>query len=204
MLECGWIFRRQPEADYGVDGEIEAASDGHATGILAKVQIKGTATATWTKERTYVVVKSSTVHAWASIQLPVVAVLHVQDEDAIYWTSTPAARVPTGATTRIHFERAQHLDPSLAGVKQAMLSWYSGFGEQVIQEVPAFGRMFSRLAEVAEFDPFMTLDPEKDDELRLFYRHLHRLMAYTRMTKVELPPLRWWYAGDKHRLARGR
>jgi len=39
----GWIYRRlEKDKDYGIDGEVEVFSErGHATGILFKVQVKG-------------------------------------------------------------------------------------------------------------------------------------------------------------------
>lgn len=197
ILDAGWIFRRQSGADYGIDGEIEAVADGVASGRLAKIQIKGAVRARWQRSgTTRVRIKTSTLFAWASLPLPVIVVLHVEAEDAVYWVSPSLSRVPRGPSTAIVFERVQRLEPALAGLKQAMLSWYSGYGEHVLQEVPAFGRIFERLVDVAEFDPFTPIEQETDDELRIFYRHLFRLVAYTQTQSVELPQLAWWYACD--------
>src|SRR5207253_1099337 len=39
--ELGWIFRRQPESDFGIDAHIEIVAAGKPTGRLVAAQIKG-------------------------------------------------------------------------------------------------------------------------------------------------------------------
>lgn len=36
------VYREQPSQDYGIDSEIELFQDGHSTGVIFKVQLKGT------------------------------------------------------------------------------------------------------------------------------------------------------------------
>jgi hypothetical protein len=153
ILSGGWIFRRQPGSDYGIDAEV------------------------------------------ANIALPVFVALHDQGEDRVY-VAVPPTEIPDSARVRVYIERANRLDETLAGLKQSMFGWYSGYGEHTIAEIPAYGRMFERLEEAAEFDFFMPLEPALDDELRLFYRHLFRLVLRARQPVSVLPPLGWWYAID--------
>lgn len=40
LREFGWIFRRQLEADFGIDAQVEVMDGDHATGRLFALQIK--------------------------------------------------------------------------------------------------------------------------------------------------------------------
>ncbi|WP_245220865.1 DUF4365 domain-containing protein [Pseudomonas batumici] len=64
----GWVYRRlEKDKDYGIDGEVEVFSDsGHATGIIFKVQVKGTK-----KYSRNVSLKSSTANYLSLSPLPV-------------------------------------------------------------------------------------------------------------------------------------
>ena len=76
--ELGWIFRRQPEHDYGIDAYAEVVEGDDITGQLLAMQIKSGPS--WFKEQTddHIVYRGDEEHRtyWIDFPLPVLVVLH--------------------------------------------------------------------------------------------------------------------------------
>jgi hypothetical protein len=122
LQACRLIWRETPNADVGIDGQVELVNDeGEATGSLIAVQVKSGRSYLvdggdfWTyypseKHRRY----------WEHHALPVLLMLHDPDSDIVYWVdarrvlrsdqhSTQFIRVPkknvlTEASRRVLFE----------------------------------------------------------------------------------------------------
>lgn len=199
LIEHGWIVRAHQASDYGIDAEIELVEGTNVTGRLAKLQIKAVETAQWTDGRTAVTVRVATWNAWRNMALPVLAVLYVRDIDRLFWTTPLTADAPRyGATyLSLHFAEDQVLPETLPTLEWVVRSWHHGFENHVLEELTAYGRIYQRLVDVAEFDPFLPLDDDVVDELRLFHRHVHRLRLLAGLHEPELLPLSWWEERDE-------
>ena len=85
--ELKWIWREQPVADFGVDGQIEAVDhDGKPTGHLFAVQVKsGASYFLGTEETIPFYVDEDHVKYWDQHALPVILVLHNPDDGRTLW-----------------------------------------------------------------------------------------------------------------------
>jgi len=70
LLPEGWVYR-QLSHDYGIDGEVEIFSNGIATGLIFKVQLKGTR-----RDIRTVRLSHDKAAYYASLSIPVLIVLH--------------------------------------------------------------------------------------------------------------------------------
>lgn len=79
----GWIFRKAPEPDYGIDAELEVVDRGQATGKLVKLQLKGA----FRNSNRDVRVRCSTKHIryWLNFHIPVVLILCYPKDKLAYW-----------------------------------------------------------------------------------------------------------------------
>jgi Domain of unknown function (DUF4365) len=98
-----WIVREVSERDYGIDAYIELASkDGHITGDLMSVQLKGVREINWkekdsSRSARSPRIKSSTANYW--LRLPVSVFLFVADlsaENIYYVPAQEALRAQFG------------------------------------------------------------------------------------------------------------
>ncbi len=85
--EIKWIWREQPVADFGVDGQIETVDhDGRPTGYLFAVQVKsGPSYFRGTGETIPFYVDEDHVKYWDQHALPVILVLHNPDDGQMLW-----------------------------------------------------------------------------------------------------------------------
>lgn len=83
-----WIFREQPDGDYGIDAHVETVVDEEVTGKLLALQIKSSKTkfkkrpvakGWWFKP------KNTHVNYWRDHSLPVVVVLYDRSSKTAYW-----------------------------------------------------------------------------------------------------------------------
>jgi len=85
--ELDWIFRRQPEADFGIDAHIEIVAAGKPTGRLVATQIKGGKSyLKTTTEVGYVFyIDDDHLQYWVNFSLPVIIVLVDVVQRKAYW-----------------------------------------------------------------------------------------------------------------------
>lgn len=85
--ELEWIWREQPVADFGVDGQIEVVDhDGAPTGFLLAVQVKsGPSFFRGTRETIPFYVDEDHLKYWDQHALPVILVLHNPDDGQTLW-----------------------------------------------------------------------------------------------------------------------
>lgn len=85
--ELGWIFRRQPEVDFGIDAQIEIVAEGKPTGRLVAAQIKGGGSYLQTVTNTGYVFYIDPDHLeyWVNFSLPVVVILVDVAARKAYW-----------------------------------------------------------------------------------------------------------------------
>lgn len=86
--KLGWIFRRQPESDFGIDAHIEiVAAPGKPTGRLVAAQIKGGSSYLKTKTAGGYVFYIDNDHFeyWVNFSLPVVIVLVDVAAEKAWW-----------------------------------------------------------------------------------------------------------------------
>jgi Domain of unknown function (DUF4365) len=96
-LPSEWILRRQPEADYGVDAELEIVEGQEVSGALLKAQVRGTISNRPWK----VPIKLEWLRYWSEMTVPVVVFrvylptaeirwldisAYVADNDLDWWT----------------------------------------------------------------------------------------------------------------------
>jgi len=98
-----WVYREQVE-DYGIDGEVEIFSEGQATGLIFKVQLKGT-----DQEDPPISVRltKDKVNYYSSLPLPVLVVLHHRRADRVFarWVQSwdPAEETSTENSITMRF-----------------------------------------------------------------------------------------------------
>jgi hypothetical protein len=114
--ELGWIFRNQPENDYGIDAHIEVRRDGHATGRLIALQIRSGASR-FTEETPEGFVHRDTVshlNYWLNHSLPVVLVLCNLTQETCYWVQVTqdAAQMTSEGRWKIVVPKRQILGPA--------------------------------------------------------------------------------------------
>jgi Domain of unknown function (DUF4365) len=82
-----WLFRGQPQDDYGIDAQMEIVEDGNVVPRLLALQIKGGPY--WFKERGpggwWYRPKAAHVQYWTNHSLPVVVVLVNPESKQSYW-----------------------------------------------------------------------------------------------------------------------
>lgn len=102
----GWVYRRlEKDKDYGIDGEVEVFSQsGHATGIIFKVQVKGSR-----KILRKITLKQSTENYLSVSPLPVFFFVVEVDSGAIRFLLAERDRAGQGA---ISLDDADELDDS--------------------------------------------------------------------------------------------
>jgi hypothetical protein len=107
-----WFFREQPISDQGIDGLVETAVDGRATGRLVAVQIKsGPSWFTEEVETGWVFRFSEReCRLWLGHALPVMVLLVDTESDVAYWERvTAVTAVSTGKGFKIVVPRVQTL-----------------------------------------------------------------------------------------------
>lgn len=102
--ELGWLFRSQPESDYGIDAHVEPVVDGEASGKLLGLQVK--AGASYFSERTSagVVFRPGRDHVeyWLNHALPVLIVLVDVDAHRAWWeVVSEDTLVPTKSSWKV-------------------------------------------------------------------------------------------------------
>lgn len=93
--ELGWIFRRQPEEDFGIDAHIEVVAKGEPTGRLVAAQIKGgTSYFKTAKNGGHVFyIDEDHFEYWSNFSLPVIIVLVDIAGKKAYWQHVTADNV---------------------------------------------------------------------------------------------------------------
>jgi hypothetical protein len=124
VLGLGWIYRRQNEADVGIDGHIEIiGDDGIPLGRLIGVQVKSGRTYFREANDERIVFRTDHEHAdyWVSHCLPVIVALHDPTDGAIYWQAiNDKIIVSTGVGFRIDVPRTQLIDGASAAALFAL------------------------------------------------------------------------------------
>jgi tetratricopeptide (TPR) repeat protein len=120
----GWIYRRQVEHDFGVDGEVELTDAmGAATGILLKVQVKS-GPSYFEKgdgKNIWFYPSPEKMAYWDGHSLPLILALHDPDADRTYWTrATKASAHQTPKGWRINVPRDQFFAKSSKAVLEAI------------------------------------------------------------------------------------
>jgi hypothetical protein len=83
LSRLGCIYRKQPEADIGIDGEIEILkNDGESTGKIIKTQVKSKK---YLKLPKVEYIESRDYDYWRLLSLPVIVLLVDVDKNKIYW-----------------------------------------------------------------------------------------------------------------------
>jgi Domain of unknown function (DUF4365) len=194
LEEHGLIWRDgDGDADFGIDGEIELAGS-ELTGLLVKVQVKGTARASFTKAGVYKVdVAPTQINYWAAIQLPVVALLVDTTTRRLYWTSPKPVFGESEA--KLIFTSGQCLNDDLTNFRQALYQlarWPASTA--VLDHVEYFVTALRGLLEngVGERDFGFAVDDSELGLIELIYDHLLRLRGVLGLTKPPVVPLPSW------------
>ncbi|MFD1211811.1 DUF4365 domain-containing protein [Arthrobacter sp. GCM10027362] len=86
--ELDWIFREQPDNDYGIDAHMEVVEDETVTGKLLALQLKSSKNQ-WKKRKQsdgwWFYPKASHVNYWLDHSLPVAVVLYDKHSNTAYW-----------------------------------------------------------------------------------------------------------------------
>lgn len=87
VQKLGWIFRRQPESDFGIDAQIEIVAEKKPTGRLIAAQIKGGPSyfKSTTEDGYVFYIDSDHFEYWVNFSLPVVIVLVDVASEKAYW-----------------------------------------------------------------------------------------------------------------------
>lgn len=114
VLPSDWVFR-EPTPDYGIDGEVEIFEDSNATGLLFKVQLKGTTQ----REKLSVRLSHDKAEYYASLADPVLIVLHHGPSNRIYarWFQSydPHDEPPAKKSVTLHFGDRDELTATNVG-----------------------------------------------------------------------------------------
>jgi hypothetical protein len=115
-----WIFREQPDNDYGIDAHIEVVEDESVTGKLLALQIKSSRrhfkkpkknTGWWFSP------KETHVNYWLDHALPVAIVLYDRDSNTAYWQAvTEKTLVKKKGKWKIFVPSGQVLDEDARGL----------------------------------------------------------------------------------------
>jgi len=88
VLPASWVIRDPQSHDYGIDAEVEIFRDGKSTGIILKVQLKGTEELKTSQNGETVSFQISVAHAkyfCEELNIPVVLVLADVKNHKTYW-----------------------------------------------------------------------------------------------------------------------
>ena len=86
-LPADWVVRWQGD-DYGIDGEIEVFEKGASTGVILKVQIKGTKSPLYARDKKAILVRLPMANArylCRELRIPTVVVLVDVSRKRIWW-----------------------------------------------------------------------------------------------------------------------
>lgn len=86
--ELDWVFREQPDGDYGIDAHVETVEDESVTGKLLALQIKSSKSKFKKRPRAkgwWFEPKNTHVNYWLDHSLPVVIVLYDRSSKTAYW-----------------------------------------------------------------------------------------------------------------------
>jgi hypothetical protein len=140
--ELGWVYRNQPIADIGIDGEIEVIDDeGSSTGEIVKVQVKSTSTEDL-PARKYV--PHSDFEYWRLLSVPVIVCLVLVEEREVYWRHASDG-VDTGSNYRYDFQHDDALtNNSKSEIKdyarKSSFNLFGGLWQVVASELEAIAR----------------------------------------------------------------
>ena len=140
--ELGWVYRNQPIADIGIDGEIEIIDDeGDSTGEIIKVQVKSTSTEDLPASR---YVQHNDFEYWRLLSVPVIVCLVLVDEREGYWRHAGDG-VDTGSRYRYDFQHNHALTSNskseIKGYAQkSSFNLFSGLWRVVASELEAIAR----------------------------------------------------------------
>lgn len=88
--ELNWVFREQPDGDYGIDAHVETVVNESVTGKLLALQIKSSRKQFKKRPRAkgwWFFPKNTHVNYWIDHALPVVIVLYDRESKTAYWQS---------------------------------------------------------------------------------------------------------------------
>lgn len=84
--ELGWIFREQAIVDYGIDAQVETATNNEPTGRLLALQIKSGKSFFRKRGDNYVYYgEERHLRSWRGHSLPVIIVLHHPETGLTLW-----------------------------------------------------------------------------------------------------------------------
>jgi hypothetical protein len=115
ILELGWIFRRQPELDVGIDAQIEVRINLQATGRILAVQIKSGPSYFNQDDDDAITFRGKLKHLdyWLEHDLPVIVILYDPRTKHICWQVVTVDNVIRGMDSwKMLIPRKQTLAPS--------------------------------------------------------------------------------------------
>ncbi|KJC36728.1 hypothetical protein UB31_35710 [Bradyrhizobium sp. LTSP849] len=115
--ELGWIFREQTVVDYGIDAQVEIATEKEPTGRLLALQIKSGKSFFRKRGDNYVYYgEERHLRYWRGHSLPVAIILHDPETDLTLWqrVDTSAIRYGKGGKWSIDIPPYQILNASAA------------------------------------------------------------------------------------------
>ncbi|MGA2186340.1 MAG: DUF4365 domain-containing protein [Bryobacteraceae bacterium] len=123
--QMGAIWRRTPNDDYGLDGELELTSSSEVTGSIIKVQLK--AGASYFRNRTQAgfsfYIDPSDANYWPKVTCPVILVVYDPENDAGYWIDIKRYLAehsgdPAPSAIRFSYARNAFTQNSLLGLSE--------------------------------------------------------------------------------------
>ena len=135
IIPRAWPFRRQPEEDYGIDAEGEVFDDGKSTGLVFKVQSRGSSKLEPSADGSWFPADLSVDHVeyWTTqLSMPVALIISDVTVGASYWYTPQTDRglrqrladakaaVPAQQTLTVRVRRAHDLKTSQAEFVRAL------------------------------------------------------------------------------------
>jgi len=193
-LPTNWIVREQPTSDYGVDVEVELASD-RVTGILCKGQVKSKTPVAWRQDATFCeVVGESKLLYWQILPLPVVLFLVDNTTEEAFWApvcSSAPAEVLRGDSLTI--ERRMKL-PETADALERHIRGYVHYtaAKRALYRLPGTLERWQQRLESTGGDFFLPVDEEFYREAFEFFDELLTLREAVGLSNGDILPWVIW------------
>lgn len=190
-----WIVREQG-ADYGIDLEVELASD-EVTGRLFKCQVKGHKRIAWTASGTHLErVKPSTAQYWQVLRVPVVLLLVDLERETVYWAEADSRE--TSANSNVLVSREKLLPRSSHELERHVIDWIDNdIYRRVVWGVPLLAKRLKGRLEACGYDSFLPLSSEEIEETRDVYESLALLARAVGLNSASMIPWSLWTARSR-------
>jgi hypothetical protein len=193
-LPTNWIVREQPTSDYGIDVEVELASD-TVSGILCKGQVKSKTPIAWRQDGTFreVVGKKKLVY-WQILALPVVVFLVDNTTEEVFWapvtSSAPAELVITDSVT---IERRMNLPQTTDALERHIRGYvHYATAKRSLYRLPGTLERWQRRLESTDRDFFLPVDEEFYRETHEFFDELLTLREAVGLSNADILPWIIW------------